>query len=132
MLNARDQVRHLQRKLRAMPDLCLYYQQIGACESLRTDLIEAAFDRAYVDRKPLPRDAVAFEAGLESGRALSIETADALVAEAKIVLELHHRLRQQLISGRFAAWPAAVEDMDSQSVSYTHLRAHETDSYLVC
>ena len=114
MLNARDQVRHLQRKLRAMPDLCLYYQQIGACESLRTDLIEAAFDRAYVDRKPLPRDAVAFEAGLESGRALSIETADALVAEAKIVLELHHRLRQQLISGRLTAWPAAVEDMDSQ------------------
>ncbi|MBA2491554.1 MAG: ATP-dependent RNA helicase HrpA [Gammaproteobacteria bacterium] len=64
MLNARDQVRHLQRTLRAMPDLCLYYQQIGACESLRTDLIEAAFDRAYVDSKPLPRDAVAFEAGL--------------------------------------------------------------------
>src|SRR5665647_1730310 len=25
-----------------------------------------------------------------------------------------------------------VADLDSKAVSYTHLRAHETDSYLVC
>ncbi|MBA3731853.1 MAG: ATP-dependent RNA helicase HrpA, partial [Gammaproteobacteria bacterium] len=114
MLNARDQVRHLQRTLRMMPDLCVYYQQIGTCESLRTDLIEAAFDRAYVDRKPLPREAAAFEAGMQSGRGTLVEVADALVAQVKVILELHHRLRRQLKSGRFSAWPAAVEDMDSQ------------------
>ena len=104
----------LHKKPPMMPDLCVYYQQIGTCESLRTDLIEAAFDRAYVDRKPLPREAAAFEAGMQSGRGTLVEVADALVAQVKVILELHHRLRRQLKSGRFSAWPAAVEDMDSQ------------------
>ncbi|MGH8501939.1 MAG: ATP-dependent RNA helicase HrpA [Gammaproteobacteria bacterium] len=114
MLSLEEQVRYLHRNLRATPDLCLYYQPIGHCESLLTELIETAFDRAFIDRGPLPRDPGAFEARRQSGRGALIEIADALVAEVKLILTLHHRIRRQLNSSRARSWPAAAADMDSQ------------------
>jgi ATP-dependent helicase HrpA len=114
MLRLQEQVKYLRKHLPDIQILCLHYQGIGTCESLKAALIQTAFDRVFLDDGRLPCDKNAFESRLESGRGQLIEIANALCGEIKIVLARHHQIRQRLKSDIPNGWQAVRADIESQ------------------
>jgi ATP-dependent helicase HrpA len=114
MLRLKDQVKYLRKNLPDIHTVCLLYQGIGDCESLKVELIEAAFDQVLLSGKPLPLDRAGFESRLEIGCARLIESANELCAQIKMILGLHHRLRGRLAQNVPPKFGAARGDIKSQ------------------
>jgi ATP-dependent helicase HrpA len=114
MLRLKDQVKYLRKNLPDIQSLCLLYQSIGSCESLKSELIETAFDRVFIDGRPLASASNVFEARLDSGRSGLVETANALCGEIKNVLAQYHQTRQRLDSNGLHGCQTARVDIESQ------------------
>jgi ATP-dependent helicase HrpA len=113
MLRLKDQIKYLRGHLPNIEQACLLYQGIGRCDALKTELIEASFDRAFIVDRALPTDESAFEAGLAAGRTHVVDIANALTLQTTAILEVHHEVRKRLNEAS-ASCHAARADIDSQ------------------
>jgi ATP-dependent helicase HrpA len=114
MLRLNEQVKYMRKQLPDMRDLCLLYQGIGSCESLRDELIKTVFNRVFIDDKSLPADKHTFETRLAVGRGQLIGVANTLCRQIKHILAQHHRIQQWLKSHNVNGLQAARGDIESQ------------------
>ncbi len=109
----REQVRYLQRNLPQAKAMCLHYAPVGGCESLKADIVDAAFERVFL-AEPLPREAEAFQSRLAAGRARLVDEANALAGQVAAALAEYHALARALKGGVAPQWLSAVGDVREQ------------------
>src|SRR5439155_23715254 len=52
MIQLREEVKWLSRKLPGIETMCLHYATVGSCDDLKTDLVDAIIDRALWHGQP--------------------------------------------------------------------------------
>src|SRR5680860_1280632 len=96
----------------------------GSLERLQTDYVDLYQAHRYDVETPLEETMQAFADVVRSGKALYIGVSEWTAEQIRDGVSLARELGFGLISSQ--------PQYSMLSVSYTHLRAHETDSYLVC
>ncbi|MFB4204641.1 ATP-dependent RNA helicase HrpA [Arhodomonas sp. KWT2] len=113
MLSLPDQTRHLRRALPGIDRLCLLYHRIGTCDALRADILQAVFDRVFLDDS-VPRTRADFETRLREHRSELVPAAEALTATVGTVLERHHAIRKRTGGSVSLAMVNALSDIREQ------------------
>ncbi|MCC5857406.1 MAG: ATP-dependent RNA helicase HrpA [Ectothiorhodospiraceae bacterium] len=115
MLSLRDQVRHLRQRLPELDRMALQYRPLGSSDQLVEDLLAATVEEVFLQDRPLPRNADAFRALVERGRAALVPGGERLADRMARVLERYHTLRQALKR------PRGLEGMESFRDMAEHL-----------
>ncbi|MFZ1324448.1 MAG: ATP-dependent RNA helicase HrpA, partial [Candidatus Contendobacter sp.] len=98
--------KQLARDLPRFQQMTLHYVGLGTQEALRTDLLNAIVEHAFLHDQPLPRDRAAFEALLEQGRARLPAVRLAICETAIAILSAYHEVRRAVA---VADSPVSVE-----------------------
>ena len=112
LIQLKEQVRFIEKNLPGFTQLALQYASFGDAGELRTQLLQAAFDRACL-QPPLPRDAAAFEARLVEARSRVSLIAQELARLLAALLVEHNALRKKLKELARAA-PEVCRDIEEQ------------------
>ncbi len=112
LIQLKEQVRFIEKNLPGFTQLALQYASFGDAGELRTQLLQAAFDRACL-QSPLPRDAAAFEARLVEARSRVSLIAQELARLLAALLVEHNTLRKKLKELARAA-PEVCRDIEEQ------------------
>ncbi len=107
-------VRDLRRQLPDIERSCLHYTALGSCEALRDQILAAAAERVFLQDEPEPRDAKAFHARLEAGRAALTPVTMELAQLSHRILGEWHPLRRQLDGDLPLSWIEAARDIRDQ------------------
>lgn len=94
-LNLAEQLRNMQQTQKGLQALCLLYRNIGSCQELGDDLLDAAINDAFI-LEPLPVNAEQYASLLEQGRQ---RMSECLIARYKLtaeVLELYQQIQKRL------------------------------------
>jgi len=90
------QLRDLERGLDGLTKVALHFGGRIDGRAFTSDVVEAVIDHAFLGDHPVPRDAEAFDACLEAGRAGLWPTAEALVAELDRIGERYRSARRRI------------------------------------
>jgi len=114
MLSIAKQTKYLMRNLRNIDQLCLQYSVIGACHSLKEDLISAIFDQVFQLRSADIRQQDEFEKKLAAGQARLIDEANTFCTIVDRVLAEYHQLMQQMKKNKSRVSSDAWQDINDQ------------------
>ena len=98
-MQLREPLKQLERGIHQFNAIALKLQSAIPSEKLRTDLLEAIVDRAFVGEDPLPRSPKAFEEQKKRARARLPAVAEAASRHALAIAEAHQQLGQALQQG---------------------------------
>jgi ATP-dependent RNA helicase HrpA len=114
MLQARERIKYLERNLPGIQGMCLHYASVGDCAALKSDLINAITERAFLGERPLPRRVAQFQDNKEAGLARLMPVANELCAWVAETLALYHALLKRLKSALRPAWLKSLSDIQEQ------------------
>jgi ATP-dependent helicase HrpA len=112
MLRLKDQARYLEKNIPGAQAMGLQFMAIGDAETLRPQLVTAAFDRTCMDA-PLPRDRTAFDARCEQAKSRVTLVGQEIARLVATILAEHHGLAKKLAS-LAKAFPAQCRDVEAQ------------------
>jgi len=108
-----QQVKYLNKNLPGLKQACLHYAPIGHCDALAQELVNAAFDRAFLEHEQLPRDAAGFNSMLEQNKGTLTATAAELWKHVGRSLEAYHQAMLAL-----AAAPAEATEQEREHIRH--------------
>jgi len=112
MLQLREQVRFIEKGLPNFTALAMQFSSFGDSGELRTQLLEAAFDRACM-QPPLPRDVAAFNKRREEGRSRVNLIAQEMARLIGSILAEYQLLAKKMKEAQ-RGYPAQVQDIQDQ------------------
>jgi ATP-dependent helicase HrpA len=95
-LQLREQAKQLERSLPGFNALALKLQAAVPAERLKTDLVEAIVDRAFIGEDALPRSAKEFEEQKKRAKARLPAVAEAASRHASAIADAHQQLGQAI------------------------------------
>ncbi|RME32387.1 MAG: ATP-dependent RNA helicase HrpA, partial [Gammaproteobacteria bacterium] len=104
----------LRRNLPGFERLALCYRELGDREELRSEILAAVAERAFMEGFESIRDEAAFRARLEQGRGELVAIANGLCALLLRILEPYRELHGRLNGALPPAWLAAAGDLQEQ------------------
>lgn len=110
-LQLREQIRHAEKNLPGFQQTAMLFLSLGSAEELRTQIIDAAIDRAFL-ADPLPADKTAFAQRLAEGKPRFQLLAAEVARLAGQILEAYAQVQKKL-SG-FKNQPELVADIRAQ------------------
>ena len=113
-LQSREQIKYLEKNLPGIQAMCLHYSGVGDCAALKTDIITAIAERAFLGERPLPRTAEEFRSNKEAGAAQMMAVAGEVCAWVGEALTLYHALAKRLKGAVKPAWLKSVGDIQEQ------------------
>ncbi len=114
LLRLRDQVKYLQKHLPGISKLCLQYQSLGTCESLKSEIIETAFERVFLSSESLPSSRNEFYNKLDTEKNRLITTANDICRLTGEILAHYHAVRHRLPKKIPMSWTASTDDIRQQ------------------
>lgn len=114
MLQTRERIKYLEKSLPGIQAMCLHYANIGDCAALKSDLLTAVTEHAFLGERPLPRNAEHFLANKEAGLAQLIPVANDICTWVSESLALYHVLVKRLKGAVKPAWLKSVGDIQEQ------------------
>ncbi|HEX5637765.1 MAG TPA: DUF3418 domain-containing protein, partial [Gammaproteobacteria bacterium] len=106
-----EQIRHTQSKLPDIDKLCLQYASLGACNSLKQDIIIACIEKLFM-QQPIHSTAD-FNTILQQGRGRLFETASELCKLLARILDEYQPLRK-LLNKPPLHWLDSLNDIQQQ------------------
>jgi ATP-dependent helicase HrpA len=110
-LQLKEQIKFLEKNIPGLQQMGMQFMALGSQEELRTQIIDAALDRACL-QEPLPRDAAAFHARKDEGKSRLGLLANEIARLAGQILTEYHALPKKLQGAR--AHAQAVADIQAQ------------------
>ncbi len=110
-LQLREQIRHAEKSLPGLQQAAMHYLALGTAEQLRTQIVDAALDRAFL-AAPLPADRDAFAQRLAEGKPRFQLLAAELTRLAGQILAEYAQAQKKLAA--FKAQPALQADVRAQ------------------
>jgi ATP-dependent helicase HrpA len=114
MLQLRERIKYLEKNLPGIQTMCLHYASVGDCAALKSDLLAAITEQAFLGERPLPRSRVQFEEIKEQGLARLIPVANELCAWVAETLVIYHALLKRLKGAVRPAWLKSLGDIQEQ------------------
>ena len=84
-LQLRDPLKYLEKSIAGLQSMAAAFMPLGTLEELRSQIIEVALDRAFLNQ-PLPHDAASFQVRLDEGRARLVLVAQEVARQVGVVL----------------------------------------------
>ncbi|MDQ2780542.1 MAG: DUF3418 domain-containing protein, partial [Pseudomonadota bacterium] len=98
-LQLRDALKYLEKNLPDLQKMAVAYMPLGSADELRTQIVDAALDRAFLV-EPWPTDAASFEKRLAEGRGRLTLIAGEVSRLAAVVLAEHAAVVRKLKDSR--------------------------------
>jgi len=114
MLQAQERLKYLEKNLPGLQTLCLHYASVGDCAALKSDLLTAITEQAFLGERPVPRSAEQFHEGKETGLTRLIPVANELCAWVAEALTIYHALAKRLKGAVKPAWLKSLSDIQEQ------------------
>ena len=114
MLQARERIKYLEKNLPGIQSMCLHYASVGECAALKSDLLSAITEQAFLGKQAAPRNRAQFEELKEKGLARLIPVANELCAWVAETLVLYHALLKRLKGTVKPAWLKSLSDIQEQ------------------
>ncbi len=114
MLQGRERIKYLEKNLPGIQAMCLHYAGIGDCTALKTDLLTAIVEQAFLADRPLPRSAKQFEALKATAMPRLVPVANELCAWVAETLAMYHSLARRLKGALKPAWLKSLSDIQDQ------------------
>ena len=115
MLNAREQLKQLEKSLlggTAFRDLALQFMPLGDADSLRSQILEVALTRSFL-QEPWPTEASEFEQRLKEGKPRLGLIAQEILRLMTTIVQEYSSLQKKLASLN-KVYPAVVADIQAQ------------------
>jgi len=112
-LQLKDQLKFLEKNIPGMQQMGMQFMSLGSQEELRSQLIDLAFERAFM-QSPLPTNADEFLKRKEEGRPRLNLLATEIARLAGVILAEFHGLPKKLQGNKSVAGSAASTDMLAQ------------------
>lgn len=93
---------------------CLHYNRLGGCESLKRNIIDAAFIACFITGQILPRDKKTFTAIINNNRARLGKTVQHIYHLTTEVLEKYSAINKALSAKAHPSWLPALQEMRNQ------------------
>jgi ATP-dependent helicase HrpA len=113
-LQLRERIKYLERNLPGVQTMCLHFAAVGDCAGLRTDLVNAILERAFIGERPLPRTAEEFRRNKDLGAAQLQTVANELCGWVGEALTEYHAAARRLKQANRPAWLQSVTDIRDQ------------------
>ena len=110
MLQLKEQAKFIEKNLPGLQSLALQYAPLGDAAHLRSQLLEAAFDRACLG-EPWPRTRAEFERRRDEGRSRVTLIAQEIARLAGVMLTEYQSLQKKLAAAA-KGYPAACRDIE--------------------
>ncbi|HZF78809.1 MAG TPA: ATP-dependent RNA helicase HrpA [Rubrivivax sp.] len=110
-LQLREPLKYLEKNIPGLQAMAAAYMPLGSLEDLRSQIVEVALERAFLG-EPLPKDAAAFAARIEEGRARLNLIAQEVARQAGVVLADYAAALRKLKDSRPPR--EVVEDIQAQ------------------
>ena len=110
MLQLKEQAKFIEKNLPGLQSLALQYAPLGDAAHLRSQLLEAAFDRACL-AEPWPRTRAEFERRRDEGRSRVTLIAQEIARLAGVMLSEYQALQKKLTAAA-KGYPAACRDIE--------------------
>ncbi|MEN8128622.1 MAG: ATP-dependent RNA helicase HrpA [Pseudomonadota bacterium] len=114
LLKLQDQAKYLQKNLPHAQTLCMHFQPLGRCDSMKTEIVEAVFDRVFLHDGGPPTSRDEFLQRLEAGRSKLIPTANRLCELLSTILDQYHTLRLRLQDDALGLHKEVISDVKEQ------------------
>ncbi|MDR2990394.1 MAG: DUF3418 domain-containing protein, partial [Burkholderiaceae bacterium] len=112
-LQIRDALKYLDKNIPGLQNMALAYMQMGGtADELRTQIVDLAIDRAFL-QEPLPQDAAAFAARVQQGRGRLTLIAQEIARQAAAILT-EYAAAQRKLKDANKGHPEAVQDAQQQ------------------
>jgi ATP-dependent helicase HrpA len=110
-LQLKDALKYLEKNIPELQKMSVAYMPLGTSEELRTQIIDVAIDRAFL-QEPLPSDEFAFKKRLEEGRGRLTLIANEVARLASTILVEYAAAARKIKDTRIQ--PDAVQDAAQQ------------------
>jgi len=110
-LQLKDALKYLEKNIPDLQKMAVAYMPLGTSEELRTQIIDVAIDRAFL-QEPLPTDEFAFKRRLEEGRGRLTLIANEVARLASTVLAEYAAAARKIKDTKIQ--PEAVQDAAQQ------------------
>jgi len=110
-LQLKDALKYLEKNIPDLQKMAVAYMPLGTSEELRTQIIDVAIDRAFL-QEPLPTDEFAFKRRLEEGRGRLTLIANEVARLASIILVEYAAAARKIKDTKIQ--PEAVQDAAQQ------------------
>ena len=107
----KDALKYLEKNIPDLQAMSVAYMSLGTAEALRTQIIEVALDRAFL-QAPLPQDATAFAARIGEGRGRLTLIANEVARACGDVLSAYSKVQRKLRDAKNMA--TVVQDVEQQ------------------
>ena len=107
-------VKYLHKNLPNIQTLCLHYASIGACNELKSDLVDRTIATALFDKSQNITQQADFELNSAWADKQLITVANHLCQQLSDILKIHHRLQKNLQSRLSPDWLSSISDIQSQ------------------
>jgi len=114
MLQSRERIKYVEKNLPGIQTLCLHYATVGDCAGLKTDLITAIADHAFLGDLSLPCSAEEFRRAKEAGAAQLQGVANEICGWAGEALARYHGLAKRLKGAVRPSWLKSQGDIQEQ------------------
>ena len=114
MLQSRERIKYVEKNLPGIQTLCLHYVTVGDCAGLKTDLITAIADHAFLGDLSLPCSAEEFRRAKETGAAQLQGVANEICGWAGEALARYHGLAKRLKGAVRPSWLKSQGDIQEQ------------------
>ena len=114
MLQLRERIKYLEKNLPGIQAMCLHYASVGDCAGLKSDLLTAIIQHAFLGERPVPRGAAQFDENKEAGLTQLIPVANEVCAWVAETLALYHGLLKRLKGAVKPAWLKSLGDIQEQ------------------
>ncbi len=114
LLKLQDQAKYLKKNLPHVQTLCMHFQPLRRSDSMKTEIVEAAFDRVFLDDGGSPTSRDEFLRRLEAGRSKLTPTVNLLCELLSTILDQHHVLRLRLQDDARSLHKQVISDVEEQ------------------
>jgi ATP-dependent helicase HrpA len=110
-LQLKDALKYLEKNIPDLQKMAVAYMPLGTSEELRTQIIDVAIDRAFL-QEPLPTDEFAFKRRLDEGRGRLTLIANEVARLASVILVEYAAAARKIKDTKIQ--PDAVQDAAQQ------------------
>ena len=114
MLEAKQQIKYLNKNLPNIQQICMNYTNIGRCSELKLSIIDATIEKSFFQGNVIARNKQDFEAALKKGNNELIDNANTICEILSDVFTRYNKIRKQIKKNSKPNWLISLSDIQSQ------------------
>jgi ATP-dependent helicase HrpA len=95
-IKLKQDIRAIDKNLSDMARHCLLFSTLAPCQTLKSDLLDAALQNTFLNEQSIPRNREAFQQLIESNRNAFLPNAETLYQQLGEILPLFREIQKQL------------------------------------